>query len=216
VADDIISKTHTYIEARFKDGDPAHDYWHIHRVWQLAKHIAEQQGGADLLTVELAALMHDIADYKTGVTNEAKALEAGRQWLLENGLDAERADAVIAAVRAIGFRGGKGEPQTTLEAQIVSDADLLDAIGAIGIARAFGYAGAKGKTMYDPGEEPQTYDSVEAYKVNTASTITHFYEKLLLLKDRLHTQAAKHIAEHRHRYMEQFLEEFHEEWAGKR
>ncbi len=216
VANDIIAKTQAHVEEIFKSADGAHDFWHIQRVYVLAKRIGAHETGVDMLTVELAALLHDIADYKMGVTDEEAALQVTQDWLIANGLDESHAQAVANVVRVIGFRGGKGKPITTKEGQIVSDADQLDSIGAIGIARTFAYGGAKGRVLYDPERPPETYDSVEAYKKNTSPSINHFHEKLLLLKDRLYTETAKQIAKHRHEYMEQFLEEFHAEWGGRR
>lgn len=211
-----VSKTREFLEKKFKDESSGHDYWHMYRVWKLAKHIASEEPGVDMYTLELAALLHDIADFKFNDGDEEVGSRAARAWL--EGLDVDNAviEHVEEIVRHVSFKGADAESKlSTIEGKIVHDADKLDAIGAIGIGRTFAYGGFKGREMYDPNRPPEQYHTVEAYAKNTSPTINHFYEKLLLLKDRMFTKTAREIAQHRHEVMEQFLREFFDEWEGK-
>ncbi len=186
-----------------------HDWWHVWRVWRLARRIAEVEGG-DLYVVELAALGHDVEDHKLGRPPGTLAT-----WLEEAGVDGASAARVVEIAQRVSFKGaGVADEMPTLEGQIVQDADRLDALGAIGIARTFAYGGAKGRLLYDPSESPQLHGSFEEYKNAGSSSLMHFYEKLFLLKDRLHTPAARAIARERHAFMEQFVERFLAEWSG--
>jgi uncharacterized protein len=212
-----VSKTRDFLEKKFKDESSGHDYWHMYRVWKLSKHIATNESKVDMFTLELAALLHDIADFKFHDGDEEAGSRAAREWLESLGVD----DAVIGhvedIVRHISFKGANVESKlSTIEGKIVHDADKLDAIGAIGIGRTFAYGGFKGREMYDPNRPPEQFDTVAAYAKNTSPTINHFYEKLLLLKDRMFTKTGKEIAQHRHEVMEMFLNEFFYEWEGKR
>lgn len=193
-----------------------HDWWHVYRVWQSAKHISCQEPDADSLVVELGALLHDIADWKFSDGDLEAGPKAARQWLAEQ----EVSEAVIGhienIIRDTSFKGAK-VPLTlkTLEAKIIFDADKLDAIGAIGIARAFAYGGAKGRSLYEPDEKPVMHESFEDYKnKGETHTINHFYEKLLLLKDLMQTETGKKMAQQRHLYMQSYLEQFYKEWNG--
>lgn len=186
----------------------SHDWWHIWRVWQLAKRIGKAEQ-ADLYLVELAALCHDLEDWKYQHQPVIKPL-------LES---LEVAPQIIQQVQdicsRISFKGaGVADAMPTLEGQVVQDADRLDAIGAIGVARTFAYGGSKHRPLYDPDETIELHQSFEAYKSKSGSSLAHFYEKLFLLKDRLHTATAKRIAEERHTYMENFVERFLLEWNG--
>jgi uncharacterized protein len=214
----LVEKTAEHMKSKFTDESSGHDWWHMYRVWRLSKHIAEKETGADMLVVELAALLHDISDWKfNGGDSEAGPKEA-RQWLESLDLDQKRIAQVEDIIRNISFKGGTNKyPMATLEGKIVQDADRIDAIGAIGIARTFAFGGHMDRPMHDPNSSPKEYSSFQSFKADLkkGSTINHFYEKLLLLKDRMNTAAGKKIAVHRHKYMERFLDEFYEEWEGK-
>jgi uncharacterized protein len=188
----------------------SHDWWHVWRVWQLARQVARAEG-ADLEQVELAALCHDLEDWKYAHTPKIEPILRGL------GVAAPTITQVLDICQRISFKGaGVADDMPTLEGQVVQDADRLDAIGAIGIARCFAFGGAKERALYDPHDPPQLHTSFAAYQSKSGSSLNHFYEKLLLLKDRLHTPTAKALAEERHRYMEGFVEQFLNEWEGKR
>jgi len=187
-----------------------HDWWHIERVRKMALKMAEKEGG-DKFIIEIAALLHDIDDYKL-VSGNADLRKASA-WLKKSGLPEKTISHVLTVIGEVSFKGNGVEDSTTsIEAEIVQDADRLDAMGAIGIARAFAYGGSKSRLIYDPAEKPAVYHSFEDYKKNKGSTVNHFYEKLLLLKDRMNTTTAKAIAESRHDYMVNYLKQFFNEW----
>lgn len=214
---DLITKTADFVKAEFENEGSGHDWWHLYRVWQLSKHIAEKEKGVNLLIVELGALLHDIADFKFHDGDLTAGPKAARQLLDE--LDAPQAviDDVCHIVENVSFKGaGEVDKMKSLEGKIVQDADRLDAIGAIGIARTFSYGGSAGRLMYDPGIKPEHHESFKTYANNASPTINHFYEKLLLLKERMNTKTGKQMAEHRHEVMEKYLEEFYAEWDGKK
>lgn len=216
---ELIEKTRQFIEQKFSSETSGHDYAHMYRVWQLSRHIAQNENGVDQLALELGALLHDIADWKFSGGDDAAGPKAARQWLESQHVQDSTILAVEHIIANISFHAAfrKDRPVLSLEAQIVHDADKLDAAGAIGIARTFLYSGAKGRPMYDPAIKPTKHDSVESYqKSGNTTTINHFYEKLLLLKDMMLTKTGKQIAEHRHHFMEQFLDEFYAEWEGKK
>ena len=210
----LLAEARAHVRARLEGDSSGHDWWHIDRVVRLARRLAEEEG-ADVFLCELAALTHDLADWKIN-PDEARALADLRDWLGEHGADEPTIAAVMEIITAMSFKGGGGAPMRTLEGQIVQDADRLDAIGAIGIARAFAYGGAKGRLLHDPEEAPRQQMTAAEYKSHQAATVTHFYEKLLKLKDRMNTATAKRLATHRHAVLEQFLEEFLAEWQGER
>jgi len=208
----IITSISEILKREFKNEATGHDWWHIYRVWNTSKHIAQKEGG-NVFIVELGALLHDIADWKFHNGDEnigpAKAEELLKQFNIEE----ETIEQVKTIIREISFKGaGVETPMSSLEGKIVQDADRLDAIGAIGIARTFAYGGAKGNEMYNPETKPEMHQSFEAYKNSSGSTINHFYEKLLLLKDRMNTKTGKVLAEKRHLVMEDFLTSFYNEW----
>ena len=164
----------------------------------------------------MAALLHDIADWKFYGGDEDAGPKAAREWLEQQGVDEEIIVHVCEIIKHLSFKGaGVKSQMKTKEGMIVQDADKLDAIGAIGIARTFAYGGHANRALYDPDIKPEYHTSFEAYKNNQGHTINHFYEKLLLLKDLMNTQAAKKVAEDRHKYMEEFLNRFYAEWDGK-
>lgn len=172
---------------------------------------------ADEFVVELAALLHDIADWKFHGGDENAGPDKARRWLESQHVDEPTIERVCQIIKTVSYKGaGVSTPMKTSEGMIVQDADRLDALGAIGIARTFAYGGHKGRAIYDPNEPPQMHETFEQYKNSQGHTINHFYEKLLLLKDRLNTQTAKKIAAARHKYMEDFLSQFFAEWEGRR
>ena len=213
---DIILKTIAFVKEQLTGAEGGHDWFHIERVYKNALLIgAEEQ--CDLLTVQLAALLHDIADSKFHNGDEAIGPKTARNFLDTLSVSAEITDHVIKIIENISFKGGKVVRDfNSIELDIVQDADRLDAIGAIGIARAFNYGGFKNRALYDPNIAPNTAMTKEEYKNNNAPTINHFYEKLLLLKDKMNTVSGKKIAQERHRYMEGFLAQFYAEWEGEK
>lgn len=209
----IIDETARYVREQLEGEGSGHDWWHIFRVWKNARYIASQEKGADLFTVELAALLHDIGDHKFHNGDETVGPRLVREWLEKQPLDEVFIATVCDIVSGLSYKGaGTSSAMPTLEGRIVQDADRLDAIGAIGIARTFAYGGHKGRELYNPAVAPVLHDNFEDYKSSTAPTINHFYEKLLLLKDRMHTPTARALAEKRHQYMEDFLSQFYAEW----
>lgn len=215
-SDSLIGKTAEYVRGLLVGEGSGHDWWHIYRVWKMSVRIAREEN-ANLLVVELAALLHDIADWKFNDGDEEVGPAKARAWLQSLMVDEEVVAQVCQIVRDISYKGaGVATPMPTIEGQVVQDADRLDAIGAIGIARTFAYGGSKSREMYNPEQNPVLHQSFEQYKKGDGSTINHFYEKLLLLKERMNTATAKRLAQHRHRVMEEFLDEFYLEWEGEK
>ncbi|SHK81627.1 uncharacterized protein SAMN05444266_101236 [Chitinophaga jiangningensis] len=212
---EIIETTVKFVKQELANAEGGHDWWHIYRVWKQARHIAATEQ-SDLLVVELGALLHDIADSKFhGGDEEIGPARAGA-FMESLALPQHVIDHVKNIIRYISFKGGHNENGFySTELGIVQDADRLDAIGAIGIARAFNYGGFKNRALYDPGVAPVLNRSKEDYKHNNAPTINHFYEKLLLLKDKMNTTTGKQLAEERHAFMEQYLQHFYAEWEGE-
>ena len=209
----ILSATENYIRQTFETEGSGHDWWHIYRVWKLAVQIQKNEGG-DLFIIEMAALLHDLDDWKLKSGNHLE--NKTQQWLEKLEVTKVEQTKIIEVIQQISFKGaGVETPALSAEAKIVQDADRLDAIGAIGIARTFAYGGNKNRLIYKPEIKPEMHENFEAYKNSTAPTINHFYEKLLLLKERLNTDSAKEIAKGRHKFMEDFLQRFFEEWEGK-
>ena len=209
----IIEKIRQFAENHFADDGSGHDWWHVHRVWNTAKHLADAEG-ADRTIVEIAALLHDVADWKLN-KDESQGLNTIRE-LLTGDLPPDTIDRICDIISRVSFKGaGVDTPTESLEGQVVQDADRLDALGAVGIARTFAYGGNRGRLIHHPDHPPQMHDSFEAYKKNKGPSTNHFYEKLLLLKDRMNTNTAKKMAEQRHRFMEQYLEHFFKEWNGE-
>jgi len=209
----VIEKTQEYVKASLSGEGTGHDWWHIYRVLNLARTIQKEEGG-NLFIIELGALLHDIADWK--FHQEKEGSRKTKEWLEQLQLDRGTINAVCYIVDNISFKGaGVKCEMKSLEGKIVQDADRLDAMGAMGIARAFAYGGHKGTEFYNPNIKPVLHTSVKAYTDGKSTTINHFYEKLLLLKERMNTKAAKQIAEKRHEFMEQYLDEFFKEWEGK-
>lgn len=208
LVDRIIDK----IKVQFEGEATGHDWHHIMRVYNMAGHIQQSEGG-DKEVVELAALLHDISDYKFNGGKHDEGGKVAYQLLIENGASKELAEKVKYIVDHVGYKGAHTKTEmNTLEGQIVQDADRLDAIGAIGIARTFAYGGHKGQPIYDPNKAPTLHNTLEEYANAKTSTINHFYEKLLLLAERMNTKTAKKIADERQKVMDDFLEQFYHEW----
>jgi len=211
---DLIEKTSVFVKQTLADSEGGHDWFHTLRVYKNALHIAQGEK-SNVMVVALGALLHDIADSKFHDGDESVGPTLAREFLEREGAEKELIEAVILIIGNISFKGGnKISEYTSPELQIVQDADRLDALGAIGIARTFNYGGFKNRKLYDPAVPPRIDMTPEEYKKSKAPTINHFYEKLLLLKDRLHTQTAKDIAAKRHAFMEDFLTQFYAEWEG--
>lgn len=211
----IIQKTIEFVKQTLANAEGGHDWWHIHRVWQLSKHIAESEN-ASTFVVELGALLHDIADSKFNDNNEETGPQKAQYFLESLDLEETVIQHVANIIRNISFKGGKEVQKfKSIELDIVQDADRLDALGAIGIARTFNYGGFKNRELYNPNIEPNLQMTKEEYKNSTAPTLNHFYEKLLLLKDRMNTVTGKQMAEHRHKFIEEYLDEFYKEWNGE-
>lgn len=211
----IIQHTIDYVKEVLKDAEGGHDWWHIFRVWNNAKHIAATEQ-VDLLVVELGALLHDIADAKFHDGDDEIGPQQAKTFLRSLHLDPEVVKHVEQIVRHISFKGGHQQQSfRSIELAVVQDADRLDALGAIGIARAFNYGGFRNRALYDPNVPPNLHMTKEEYRQSKAPTLNHFYEKLLLLKDRMNTATGKQLAESRHAFMEQFLNQFYSEWEGK-
>lgn len=212
----IITETVAYVQQELSEAEGGHDWWHIYRVWQQARTIAGEEQ-VNLLVVELGALLHDIADSKFHNGDETIGPLRARLFLEGLSVPEEIIGHVVNIIQHISFKGGNHTAAFySTELGVVQDADRLDAIGAMGIARAFNYGGFKNRPIYDPAIAPDLQMTKEQYKQSTAPTINHFYEKLLLLKDRMNTATGKAIAGERHRFMELFLDQFYAEWEGKR
>ena len=211
---EILRRTEAFVRERMH-AEGSHDWWHVDRVRRTALRLAREEG-ADPYVTELAALLHDVADHKFHGGDETAGPRAARAWLTEAGADPETVEHVCGIVAALSFRGaGVPTPMGTREGAVVQDADRLDAIGAIGVARAFAYGGSRGRPLHDPAAEPELHDSFARYRAGGGPTINHFHEKLLLLRDRMNTAAARRIAWGRHRYVQEFLARFHAEWEGR-
>ena len=207
-----ITLTINFVKEKLEGAEAGHDWFHIERVWKLSKKIAEKDGG-NLEVIELSALLHDIADPKFHNGDETLALKISQNFLEEIHVNAELIEQVLFVIKNISFKNRAEAPENPpLELQIVQDADRLDAIGAIGIARTFNFGGFKNNLMYHPEIKPNLGMNKEEYKKSNGTTINHFYEKLLLLKDLMNTETAKRIASERHDFMLQFLDEFYKEW----
>jgi uncharacterized protein len=212
----ILQKTTDHVRQMLSGEGSGHDWFHIERVRNVALNIGREER-ADLFVIELAALLHDVADWKFAGGDHHAGPRAARDWLASLDVDDSVIEHVTSIIADLSFKGaGVETPMTTIEGRCVQDADRLDAIGAIGIARAFAYGGHKGRALYDPAISPQPHATFEAYKKNTGPTLNHFYEKLLLLKDRMSTETGRRLAAQRHEFLETFLDEFLSEWSGDR
>lgn len=212
---EIIQKTIIFVKQTLFESEGSHDWFHIYRVWKNTKLILKTEN-ADPFVCELAALLHDIADHKFHNGDETIGPKKAKEFLISLNIDNEIIEAVIKIIENISFLGGhKKSSYFSPELAIVQDADRLDAIGAVGIARTFAYGGFKKREIYNPDIKPNLNMSKEEYKNSTAPTINHFYEKLLLLKDKMNTETGKKLAQKRHDFMEQYLTQFYNEWEGE-
>ena len=208
----VIKMTEAHIRTALEGEQSGHDYWHVFRVWKTAKYISSKEK-ADHFIVELAALLHDIADWKLHDGDTTVGPRLAREWLESIDVDAQTIAHVCEIINDMSFKGSDVKtPMRTIEGKIVQDSDRLDAIGAIGIARCFAYGGKMGREMFNPNITPQRHKSFEEYKKGGKTTINHFYEKLLLLKDLMNTKTGKKLAKERHKFMEEFIEQFFKKW----
>lgn len=206
----FIDATSDFMKEGFTGESTGHDWWHIYRVWQTSKKIALQEK-ADLFITEAAALLHDLDDWK--FNDDDKPIKA-EKWMRDQELAEEEIEKILQIIKQVSFKGaGVATPMSSLEGKVVQDADRLDALGAIGIARAFAYGGSRDRELYNPDKKPQNHDTFDAYKNDKGHTINHFYEKLLLLKDRMNTTTGQLMALERHAFMEVYLEQFYQEWG---
>jgi uncharacterized protein len=214
---EIIKNTEKHVRETLEKDSSGHDWWHVERVRKLALQIAEQENNGGYLckfTVELAALLHDIADHKFHGGDETIGPKTARTWLESQNVEESIIVSVCDIIKHISFKGAHvDDTEMSPEGKVVQDADRLDAIGAIGVARAFAYGGYKGHAMHDPDQKLVLHKTKESYKANKSTAINHFYEKLLLVKDRINTQTGKKIAQQRHNYMLEFLKTFENEWG---
>jgi len=210
----IIQETEKYVRDKLEGEGTGHDWWHIHRVRNTALALGKEEN-ADLFIVELAALLHDIADHKFYGGDEEIGPATARNWLEKLQVEKHVIAHVCDIIRDVSFKGANVETaMKTIEGKVVQDADRLDALGAIGIARAFAYGGYKKRPLHDPNEQPEMHESFETYKNSKGSTLNHFYEKLFLLKDRMNTTSGRKLAEERHQFMKEFVDRFLTEWDG--
>ena len=212
----LIDDTILFVKQKLENAESGHDWFHIERVYKNALLIEEGED-CDITVVKLGALLHDIADSKFHDGDEAVGPKVAREFLESQNASEEIITHVVHIIENISFKGGNFEKKfTSKELEVVQDADRLDAIGAIGIARTFNYGGFKNRPIYNPNIAPQTNMTKEEYKKSEAPTLNHFYEKLLLLKDKMNTKTGRKIAEKRHKFMELFLSQFYAEWEGER
>lgn len=211
----IVEETITFVKETLKGAEGGHDWFHIQRVFKNTLLIAKDEK-VDVLVVSLGALLHDIADAKFNGGDETVGPRMAKDFLISLGVDKKAIDHVVKIIENISYKSSldPNNSFTSKELQVVQDADRLDAIGAIGIARAFNYGGYKNREIYNPEIAPNLHMSKEEYKKSQAPSINHFYEKLLLLKDKMNTESGKKLAENRHQFMMDYLEQFYKEWNG--
>jgi uncharacterized protein len=212
---EALKKTEIFISTHFKNEGSGHDWFHVDRVRKMAVSIGTSEG-CDLFIVEMAALLHDLDDWKLNVSKSELNSKA-ENWLNQLAIDPDVSSFILRIIAEVSYKGaGTDTPVSSVEASVVQDADRLDAIGAIGIARTFAFGGHKNRLIYDPYVPPVMHVDFGEYQNSSAPTINHFYEKLLLLKDRMNTETAKKIAERRHEFMENYLAQFYDEWDAKK
>jgi len=211
---EVIKKTEQFVYDELHSEGSGHDWYHIDRVRKLALNLAQMEGEGDLFIIEMASLLHDIPDEKLNVSQQ-DGMKKLLQWLNDVPLELNQKEHIVQIIETISFKGGNEAPLTSIEAKIVRDADRLDAIGAIGIARTFAYAGNKGNPIYDPNIEVREKMTVHEYRKAPSSAIQHFYEKLLKLKDLMQTTSGRKLAIERHLFLEQYLSQFFKEWNGE-
>ena len=209
----LLKETEFFVKSVLEGDSSGHDWWHIHRVRTLALMIAKSEG-TDLFLVELAALLHDVDDWKL-VGNEFEEQKA-KNWLRSCGIEHQVVERICTIIEGVSFKGaGVNTSTKDPECKVLQDADRLDAMGAIGIARTFAYGGSRGRGIYDPDIPPEIHTDFQNYKKSSTPTINHFYEKLLLLKDQMQTATGRVLAEQRHEFMLLFLNQFYSEWNGR-
>lgn len=212
----IIDKTILFVKKQLHDAEGGHDWFHIERVYKNAVLIAQEED-CDVTVVKLGALLHDIADSKFHDGDEEIGPKMARTFLESENVSEGIIEHVVQIIQNISFKGGNFEKTfSSIELEIVQDADRLDALGAIGIARTFNYGGFKNRPIYNPSIAPKLNMTKEEYKKSDSPTLNHFYEKLLLLKDKMNTETGKKLAQERHRFMETFLSQFYAEWEGEK
>jgi uncharacterized protein len=213
--DDILEKTEQFVKNQLLGDTSGHDWWHTSRVVNNALQLAKQEPKADLVVIKLAALLHDVADYKLNGGDINLGPEIARNWLRSLDVSQIIINQVVSIITKMNFKGAKvSSAMDTIEGMIVQDADMLDALGAVGIARVFAFGGYDRREIYNPNIQPVLHDSFDNYKNNKSSSINHFYEKLLLLSDRMNTDLARKVALDRQKFMEDFLKKFFTEWDG--
>lgn len=209
----LLAKTTIFVKSLLESDSSGHDWWHIYRVRKMALLIAKAEG-ADMFMVELAALLHDVDDWK--LTGDKAGNQQTEKWLHSCGAGQQLIERVKTIIEGVSFKGaGVNTSTKDPECSVLQDADRLDAIGAIGIARTFAYGGSRGRGIYNPGIPPEMHSDFENYKKSNAPTINHFYEKLLLLKDQMQTPTGRVMAEQRHQFMLRFLDQFYAEWNNE-
>ncbi len=211
----IVELTAGYVKKKMSGEATGHDWWHVYRVWKTSVRIARTENEADIFVVQLGALLHDIADWKFSGDVHTGG-KAARAWLERAGVDGKTIAGVCRIVDNVSFKGaGVKDRMKSIEGKVVQDADRLDALGAIGIARAFAYGGWKERPLYDPDVRPRHARNFASYRNSGSHTVNHFYEKLLLLKSRMHTREGKRLARERDRFMRGYLKRFFGEWKGR-
>ena len=210
---EIIRRTEDFVKTQLANAEGGHDWWHIYRVWKLAKQIAENEG-VDSIIIDLGSLLHDIADAKFHDGDEEIGPKISQEFLESLEVDDETIDHIDKIIRNISFKNSKDQKFKSPELDIIQDADRLDAIGAIGIARAFNFGGFKNRAIYNPEIEPNLNMTKTEYKKSLSPTVNHFYEKLFLLKNMMNTKTGREMAKERHLFMEEYLDRFYNEWKG--
>lgn len=212
----VLQKTEEFVKSKLSGEGTGHDWWHVVRVVNSARKIHASEGG-DWLIIELTLLLHDVGDRKV-INKDDDDYSIAEDFLVSQNVPAETITKIMSIIKTMSYSKSFDNPEKddSIEFKIVQDADRLDAVGAIGVGRAFAYGGSRSRLLYDPDYEPEEFNSSEEYKKSGASTIHHFYEKLLLLKDKLNTETAKQIAIQRDEFMQLFLQEFLDEWNGKK
>ena len=211
---EILERTKRHVIKKMSGEGTGHDWFHVERVLKLSIKIAKSEKDVDLFILQLVALLHDIADWKF-YEDTQNSIE--KEWLRKVKVPEEVIDEICEGIRSISFKDGANSIKPkTIEAKIVQDADRLDALGAIGVGRAFAYGGFRSREMYNPEIQPKTFLSEDEYKKHVGTTVNHFYEKLFLIRKLMHTKTAKNIAKYREKFMKEFLQEFYAEWNGKK
>jgi uncharacterized protein len=212
----IIRSAEAYIKTKLFHETNGRDWWHVYRVWQMARHIGSQEQPADMFVVELSALLHDLAHWQLTDGDEHQGPHEVGRFLQSMEVDEQTIHHVLQIIRDTKFKGAHNKPDLeTIEAKIVYDADKLDSLGAVGIAKTFSYGGATGRPIYDPTIKPTMHQTFEAYKHGDTTSINHFYEKNLLLKGWMQTRTGRAVAMRRHEFLQAYLKEFYSEWEGE-